>query len=80
MAIESSGASGPIRHYSDRVRYKTVWVQQSVSFTMGAVLECPSVDSVVNEAAAAGWSLHSLAPGTNAQSYHGLFVTFERPN
>lgn len=60
------------------MRYKTVWVQQSVTFTIGAVVDCTSVDEVVNDAAANGWTLHSLAPGTNAQSYHGLFVTFQR--
>lgn len=60
------------------MRYKTVWVQQSVTFTVGAVVDCTSVDAVVNDAAAHGWALHSLAPGTNAQSYHGVFVTLQR--
>lgn len=65
-------------HYSEHVKYKTVWVEQRITSSPNAVLECAQVDSVVNAAAADGWILHTLVPGTNAQTYSGLFVTFQR--
>lgn len=56
-----------------------MWVEQWISSSSNAVLECANVDSVVNTAAADGWTLHSVVPGTNAQTYSGLFVTLQRP-
>lgn len=56
-----------------------MWVEQWISSSSNAVLECANVDSVVNTAAADGWTLHSIVPGTNAQTYSGLFVTLQRP-
>jgi hypothetical protein len=44
-----------------------------------AYVACPQVDSLVNEWAQAGWTPHSIVPGSNAQTHAGLFVTLQRP-
>ena len=59
------------------MRYKTLWVKQRVT-DHNPVTECMDVGRVVAEYAEDGWALHSLVPGTNAQTYSGLFVTFQR--
>lgn len=59
------------------MKYRTVWVSQWVS-NSDPLTECTEVDKVINAAAADGWSLHSITPGTNAQTYSGLFVTLQR--
>ena len=59
------------------MEYTTIWVEQWVD-ARKATVHCADVDRVVNEHAQAGWTLHSIVPGTNAQTYGGLFLTFER--
>ncbi|GAA3536889.1 hypothetical protein [Kribbella ginsengisoli] len=66
--------------------YRTIWVQEHAASTRRpgdanheqVPYECTEIDRVANAWSAAGWRLLQLAPGTNAQTYSGLFMTFER--
>ncbi len=67
--------------------YRTFWVEQEVSLnrSRGGIPdlvqpphECADIDKVANTWAADGWRLVHLAPGTNGETYSGLFLTFER--
>lgn len=66
--------------------YRTFWVEQQVSRTRNRGVpeseqlphECADIDEVTNTWAADGWRLVHLAPGTNGETYNGLFLTFER--
>lgn len=62
----------------DRVaEYRTVWVSDRVSDTSsGQAL--PNATSTMNQHASEGWEVVSVVPGTNAQTYGGLFITFRR--
>ncbi|GAB2555235.1 hypothetical protein [Kribbella endophytica] len=58
--------------------YRTLWVSQWISEEAGSPQELPNVDNVANTWASTGWKLVHMVPGTNAETYGGLFVTFER--
>jgi hypothetical protein len=59
------------------MQYRTIWVNQWVSES-DKVVECTEVDTQIARWVTDGWALHSIVPGTNAQTYGGLFITFMR--
>lgn len=59
------------------MEYRTVWVKQWVLASDDTV-QCTEVDRLVQAWVNDGWVLHSLVPGTNAQTFTGLFITFQR--
>jgi hypothetical protein len=60
------------------MQYRTVWVSQWVSAS-DKIVACTEVDAEVRRWTDDGWQLHTVVPGTNAQTYGGLFLTFSRP-
>lgn len=57
--------------------YKVVWFPEFFMDNSHPV-ELTKTSELVNQWAAAGWTVHQVVPGTNAQTYGGLFVTFVR--
>jgi len=57
--------------------YKVVWVYDFVSQSDGTQV-ISGATAVMNEHAADGWRVLSVQPGTNAQTYSGLFIAFVR--
>lgn len=55
--------------------YKIVWFPEFV-VGQGQPVELTQTSARVNDWAAAGWRVHHVAPGTNSQTWSGLFVTF----
>lgn len=58
--------------------YRTVWVSQWVTYNRDEVQPCPQIDAVLNDLEREGWNLHTIVPGTNAQTYSGVFITVQR--
>jgi Domain of unknown function (DUF4177) len=57
--------------------YRTVWVSDWVSDKdSGATVV--NATNAMNRHASEGWEVISVVPGTNAQTYSGLFITFRR--
>ena len=69
----------PRRQETPLPEYKIVWFPEFVMNGSGPV-ELTKTSEQVNEWAAAGWRVHQVTPGTNAQTYSGLFVTFVSGN
>ena len=44
----------------------------------GTEQDIPNATGVMNRMSQEGWAVHSVVPGTNAQTYGGLFITFVR--
>lgn len=57
--------------------YKIVFYPEFI-LDKGSPVELVATSSQVNQMAANGWSVLQVVPGTNAQTYGGLFVTFVR--
>lgn len=55
--------------------YKIVWFPEFI-VKKGQPVELTQTSAQVNQWAAAGWRVQQVVPGTNAQTYGGLFVTF----
>lgn len=58
--------------------YRVVHVQDFFSSSGGQAQDVPNATAVMNQHAAEGWRVIACVPGTNAQTYGGLFITFER--
>ncbi|GAA4033954.1 hypothetical protein GCM10023063_17300 [Arthrobacter methylotrophus] len=56
--------------------YKVFWVPESISYSNEAI-EAKNSTALINEWSEQGYELVSVAPGTNAQTYGGLFVTLK---
>lgn len=57
--------------------YKVFWVPERI-FSDNGVQEAPNATSLINEWAAKGYEVVTVVPGTNAQTYAGLFITLKR--
>ena len=57
--------------------YKVVWVADWV-YEDNSGVELANATAVMNRYAAEGWEVVTAVPGTNAQTYSGLFITFRR--
>ncbi|QOT19240.1 hypothetical protein [Paenarthrobacter sp. YJN-5] len=57
--------------------YKVFWVPDHISSTDGTQ-EVPGATALINEWAAGGYEVVSVVPGTNAQTYAGLFITLKK--
>ena len=57
--------------------YKIVWVPESV-LGRGEVVELSETSRIVNQYCSAGWVPTHVTPGTNGQTYAGLFVVLRR--
>jgi hypothetical protein len=55
--------------------YKIVWFPEFVVSGRQPV-ELTETSAYINQWAIAGWQVHQVVPGTNAQTVGGLFVTF----
>ncbi|KUM38995.1 hypothetical protein [Arthrobacter sp. EpRS71] len=60
--------------------YKVFWVRDFVITDSENMLEIPNATKVINDWCNAGYELVSIVPGTNAQTYMGLFITLRRPD
>ncbi|XHM67220.1 DUF4177 domain-containing protein [Streptomyces nigra] len=58
--------------------YRVVHVQDFISNSTGQVQTITNATAVMNQYAGEGWRVISCVPGTNAQTYGGVFITFER--
>ncbi|MEU7753652.1 DUF4177 domain-containing protein [Micromonospora sp. NPDC049171] len=58
--------------------YKVIWIHVNMSWTDGEVQDIPLATETINGYSREGWEFVSLVPGTNAQTYHGVFVTLRR--
>ncbi|MGW4120947.1 hypothetical protein [Nocardia sp. NPDC004711] len=60
--------------------YEVLWVPDALSTNSNRdkPVKVPNATRTINDMVAKGWELHSIAPGTNAQTYMGLFITFKR--
>ena len=58
--------------------YRVVHVQDFISNSTGQVQTITNATAVMNQYAAEGWRVIACVPGTNAQTYGGVFITFER--
>ncbi|WP_156666215.1 hypothetical protein [Rhodococcus sp. HS-D2] len=56
-------------------QYEVMWVNDSVIGSNGTQ-RIPNASRLMNDMAMRGWTVHSVVPGTNAQTYSGLFITF----
>lgn len=63
------------------VQYQVLWVRHDHSHEQRTEDES-QVDvrgtSAMTRLAAQGWEVISVAPGTNASTYSGLFITFQK--
>ena len=57
--------------------YKVFWVPESIIGSSG-IQEAQNATALINEHASDGYEVVSVAPGTNAQTYGGLFITLKR--
>ncbi|SFJ64311.1 DUF4177 domain-containing protein [Amycolatopsis regifaucium] len=57
--------------------YRTVWVEDWVTDKSSGETVVNATNAM-NRHAAEGWEVVSAVPGTNAQTYSGLFITFRR--
>jgi hypothetical protein len=57
-----------------------IWVFDFLMNNSGkpVMQEVPNATATINDYAADGWEVHSVVPGTNAQTYTGLFITLVR--
>ncbi|MFJ8062980.1 DUF4177 domain-containing protein [Streptomyces sp. NPDC096142] len=58
--------------------YRVVHVNDHLRSSEGEVQGIPNATAVMNEYASEGWRVIACAPGTNAQTFSGLYITFER--
>ena len=58
--------------------YQVKHVQDFVMSSNGTEQDIPNATGVMNRMSQEGWAVHSVVPGTNAQTYGGLFITFVR--
>lgn len=58
--------------------YRVFWVQDWVMNSNGVTQEAPNASALINRWSEAGYELVSVVPGTNAQTYSGLFITMKR--
>jgi hypothetical protein len=61
--------------------YRIDWIQDhSPKHNSGGLpIPVPPATTHLNALAAQGWEPTGLVPGTNAQTYSGLYLTFRRP-
>lgn len=57
--------------------YKCVWVPTGL-VSERETQEITAVSELMNEYARANWQVTAVNPGTNANTYGGVFVTFSR--
>jgi len=57
--------------------YRTIWVKQWIDGRVD-VHPCPQIDAVLDDLEREGWTLHTIVPGTNAQTHVGVFITVQR--
>ncbi|MDO5863409.1 MULTISPECIES: hypothetical protein [Paenarthrobacter] len=57
--------------------YKVFWVPDHID-SMDGTQEAPNATALINEWAADGYEVVSVVPGTNAQTYAGLFITLKK--
>lgn len=55
--------------------YKIVWFPEFV-IDKGKPVVLEDTSKQVNQWVGGGWAVHQVVPGTNAQTFSGLFVTF----
>jgi hypothetical protein len=62
------------------MEYTVKFVEDHVISTYGreGPQDVPNASALMNDMAQQGWQLHSFSPGTNAQTYGGLFIVFRR--
>lgn len=58
--------------------YKVFWVQDNILSMNGIMQEVPNAQQVINQWCEAGYELLSVVPGTNAQTYSGLYITLKK--
>ncbi|MFF2550497.1 hypothetical protein ACFVUS_05820 [Nocardia sp. NPDC058058] len=60
--------------------YEVLWVADALSTSSisATPIKVPNATRTINDMVSKGWELHSIVPGTNAQTYSGLFLTFKR--
>ena len=58
--------------------YKVIWINAHMSSADGEVQDIPLATETINGYCREGWEFVSLVPGTNAQTYLGVFVTLRR--
>ena len=59
--------------------YKVVWINEHIDARSGSpAYTLGQTNEVINEFARHGWEPMSVVPGTNAQTYGGLFVTLRK--
>lgn len=58
--------------------YKVFWVQDNIMSMNGIMQEATNAQQVINQWCEAGYELVSVVPGTNAQTYSGLFITLKK--
>jgi len=58
--------------------YRVVWVREVSIRSDQASVECVNTTTAINQFEAQGWEVVCVAPGTNAQTYGGLFVTLRK--
>ena len=57
--------------------FRTIWINEYVDGRQDSQ-EMVNANDAMNEMAAEGWDVVSVVPGTNAQTWGGLFLTFRR--
>jgi hypothetical protein len=57
--------------------YRVFWVPDFIGSSNGTQ-EVPNASALINQWCDAGYELVSVVPGTNGQTYGGLFITLKR--
>lgn len=58
--------------------YTVIWVKDSILESSGDAQVVGNATNVINSYAGDGWRVVSLVPGTNAQTYSGVYITLTR--